>query len=434
MATGGMTTFRNNLFYVAGAKQSAWNTAITTPVWYHKWLDGTDVIDGAQHQAEREGDTSRYVSLVYKSGQYWGFKVVEYLRPRTAGFVFENFFGSGSDTYTGPTKSTTLSGSGNTAGSTTVVTVGDLGNTSNGYLNITPGLTSATYEVVNVDYTSRTGVGPYTYTLMNSGTLKQSHLAGDAVTSNSKHVFKPNSFQFDPCTYEIGYGVAGQGTRRAIRLTDCVCSDFGLVGDRGKPWRFEHTWIAASGKNLGNTLQASPAYEGTGVIGGGGAPFMFYQGSQWNVNGAATNNAASIVSVSIQGKAGVTWDEHVNESLNPTFFLPGDFDVSGNMTVQFQSYQQYDQMYFGSNNPATNATDSYIVGTESLDLIAQSDGINSLEINLPFTFYNAGRLSPKLDGKPMMQSLSFTGLRPPPQSTFSDPLILTLNNSANAQY
>lgn len=435
MATGGLAVIRDNLFYVGAAKQAAWGTAITTPTWYHTWLDGTDIIDGAQHQAEREGDTTPVVSFVYKSGQYWGFKVVEYMRPQSIGYVLEALLGTGSDAYTGPTKSTTLSGAGNTAGSTTVVTVGDLSNVGTLAVNINPGYGNASYEVVTLDLTTRTGVGPYTYTIAASGKLKNTHNAAEVVNSVSQHVFTRQQQSYDPCTYEFGYGLSSSATKGAFRLTDAVCTDATISGQKGRPWRVEHSWIAATGKLLTGVQTLTNAnFEGTNQIGNAGSPFMWYQGSQWNINGAGTNNAATIESFQLQLKNTTAWDELQSEALTPAYFHPGNFDVSGQLTVQFQSWQQYYDMYFGSPTAANNSTDSYLVGFEAIDLICAPDAVNSIELNLPRCNYTAGKLTPKLDGKVLTQALSFTASKPIPGGSFSDIAIFTLKNSQSSQY
>lgn len=430
MATGGLAVIRDNLFYVGGVKQAAWGTAVTPSTWFHRWLDGTDITDGAVYGSEREGDTSPFVSLVWKTGQYWGFKVVEYVRPQIAGYAFQALLGVNSDAYTAPTKSGTLSAQA-AAGATTFSTATDLGNVGTLAMNFDPGYSNPLYEVQTVNLASKTGVGPFTYTLANAAVFKNTHANAAIITSQSLHKFTRQLVGYDPYTYEFGYGLAAT-THGAFRLTDAVCTDITLSGERGKPWKLEHTWIAATGKLL--TALLSPTYEGINQVGAAGGPLVWYQGSQWLINGANTNNAATIEQFSLQAKNGTAWDDLQSEALTAGYFLPGNFDVSGSMTVEFQSWQQYYDMYFGSPTAANNATDSYLVGFESVDLIAASDAINSLEISVPRINYTAAKLTPKLDGKPLKQPLSFTASRPVPGASPADILALTLGNSNNAQY
>lgn len=431
MATGGLAVIRDNLYYVGGVKQAAWGTAVTPSTWFHRWLDGTDVIDGAQYGSEREGDTSPYVSLVWKTGQYWGFKIVEYARPQIIGYALQALMGSGSDTYTAPTKAGTLSAS-VAAGALTFSTATDLGNVGTLALNFDPGYSNALYEIQTVNLVSRTGVGPYTYTLANGAAFKNAHANAAVINSQSLHKFTRQMAGYDPYTYEIGYGLSTTTTHGAFRFTDAVCMDLTISGERGKPWKLEHNWIAATGKLL--TALSVPTYEGSNRVGAAGGPFVWYQGSQWNINGAATNNAATIEQFSLQLKNTTAWDDLQSEALTPGYFLPGNFDASGSMTVEFQSWQQYYDMYFGSPTAANNATDDYHVGFESVDLICAPDAINTFEVNVPRINYTAAKLTPRLDGKPLKQPLSFTASKPEPGSSILDAVVLTLGNSNNSQY
>lgn len=436
MATGGLSVIADNLAYFGRAKQAAWGTAIATPTSYHTWLDGSDVMDGAQHQTQRVGDTSPYNALAWKSGQYWGFKIVEYIRPYVAGYVLEALLGSGSDTYTPPTKASTVGAAGILAGGTTFPSVVDLGNVGSAALNFDPGYANPLYEVQTVDLTTRTGVStPWTYTLAAGGAFKNAHAAASVINSASKHVFTRQSGAYDPCTYEIGYGLTGSPIKGAIRMTDAVCTDLTITGQKGQLWRMEHSWLAASGKLL-NTVQAltQTSYEGGNRLGVAGGPFGWYQGTQWNINGAGTGNGATIENFSLQLKNGTSWDDLQNELLTPNYFIPGVFDVTGQMTVQWASWAQYYDMYFGSPTAPNNTVDDYHVGYEALDLICAADAVNNFEIQLPKIFYTAAKLTPKLDGKALRQPLSFTALKNDPGATPADGFVFTLNNSSNAQF
>ncbi len=432
MATGGLNVIENNLAYFGAAKQSAWGTAVTTPTWYHRWLDGSALIEGAQQTSQRVGDTSPAVSLSWKTGQYWGFKVVEYMWPQSLGYVLAALLGTNSDTYTAPTKSTTLSGASNTAGASSLVLVGDLGNTGTLALNVNPGYASTTYEVVSIDATTRSGSGPYTYTIAASGTLKYTHSAGETVNNLSQHVFTRQPTTFNPCTYEVGFGTSSNTTKQAIRLTDAVCTDLTISGQKGQLWQLQHNWIARTGTLLTSVQSiTSASFEGGNKVGVAGGPFVWWQGSNWQINGSSSNNAATIENFQIQIKNSTAWDDMQSEVLTPAYFLPGNIDISGSMTVELVSFAQYNDMYFGSPSAANNSTDSNLVGYESIDITCASDAVNSFEITLPQVYYTAAKMESKLDGKAMRQPLSFTATAP---STLSAPLTLTLKNSASAQY
>lgn len=430
MATGGLPAIRDNLFYIGGGKQAAWNTAVA-PTWFHRWLDSTDADGSVQYGSEREGDTSPYLSLVYKSGQYWAFKIVEYVRPQIAGYALQALLGTGSDTYTAPTMAGTLS-SAVVAGATSFSTALNMGNTGTLALNVDPGYSNNLYEVVNVDLTSKIGTGPYTYNLVAGGTFKYAHAGAAVINSASTHVFAKQPYTFDPYSYEFGWGAAAAPISGAIRMVDSVCTGLTISGQKGQPIRFESDWMAASAKEL--TALSSPTYEGTNLVGGAGGPLVWHQGNIWNINGSTTGPAAAIESFQVQMKLTTAWDDLKTELITTGGFLPGNIDISGQFSVVFVSWAQYSDMYFGSNAFTNNAVDSYLVGFESLLLRWASDPVNSFQVNLPRINYTAGKLSPKLDGKPLKQPISFTASKPQPGASFSDAAILTLTNSANAAY
>lgn len=425
-----LSVISNNLFYMSGAKQAAWGTENTMPGWSHRWLQGSGPIDGAQMQSEREGDTSPYISAAWKSGQYWGFKIVEYPHPQIAGYCLQALFGAGSDTYTAPTQTGTLDAA-VSAGDAIFSTVTDLGTTGMLALDVDPGYSNNLYEVVTVDLTTQSGAGPFTYTLANSGTFKNAHAMGATIDTGASHKFT-RQHVYDAYSYELGYGLTASAIKGAFRYVDAVCTDITMTGAKGRKWRFESTWIAASAKLL--SAVSTPTYEGSNTVGKAGGPFVWYQGNTWLLNGANTGNAATIEGVQLMVKNSGAWDDLQNEALNATYFLPGNMDVSGNVTVQFQSWEQYYDMYFGSTTAPNNSIDSYLVGYESLDLVCAQDAINSLEINLPRIYYTAAKIDPALDGKAFRQPLSFTALKPEPGASPSDAIVVTLGNSLASQY
>src|SRR6185312_9503877 len=205
-------------------------------------------------------DTSPYISLVYKSGQYWAFKVVEYVRPQIAGYALQALLGTGSDTYTAPAKTGTLAAA-VVAGATSFTTTTDLGNLGTLALNVDPGYSNSAYETVNVDCTSKTGTGTFTYSLVAGGTFKQAHTLAAVINTASTHVLAATGFTFDPYSYEFGWGAAGAPISGAIRMVDSVCTGLTISGQKGQPIRFESDWLAASAKEL--TALSTPSYEGT---------------------------------------------------------------------------------------------------------------------------------------------------------------------------
>jgi len=427
MATGGIAATRENLYYLGWGKQAAWNTPVA-PTNYWRWLDGSDANPDRKVQKEREGDTSPLISLIYPTGQHWVVKVVEYVRPITAGCALQAILGTNSDTYTAPTQSGTLSAA-IVAGATSFQTALNLGSSGTIALNFTPGIGNATYEVQTVNIASKSGTGPYTYTLNGGVTFKNAHANGDTITSQSSHVFTRQPTTYDPYSLEAAFSQAGFG--KAFRIQDAVCYQLKIAMETGKPIKLEHDWYCSLA-----TVQAAlqtPVFEGTSVIGQAGAPLHYNMAlGAWSVDGATTGAAALIKKAEITLKNSTAAEEFQTEGLSPTYFIPGILDIDGTLDVIFTSYQQFAETYFNALTLAAGAQDSYIQGYGAFSTLFTGDPINSLALSLPNVAYTAAKLNPpKLDGKALMQQLAFsaqkTALTP---TTFT----ATLTNSQASSY
>ena len=429
MATGGLTPLRENLVYIGWAKQAAWHTPLV-PTSFWRWLDGSMADDEIKMTTAREGDTSPHVSFAFKNAQYATAKVVEYLRPRTAGCAIQALLGTGSDAYTAPAQSTTLSANVLVAATTIQVTA-TLGTVGTLPVNLTPGVANQNYEVVTLDLTTRTGTGPYTYTIAASGKTAQAHTSGDAVTSVSTHLFTRGLSTFDPYTIEIGRGDGVNAPFQVVRLVDAICYDLTLTSAKGSGVKLEHSWYGAY-EQLQNVF-ATPVYEGLSVVGATGGPIAHYQAlGNWKIDGVNAGNALTIENLTIKAKNTTNVEEFVSEGIQPDFFTLDNFDVSATAQVIFQSFAQYYEMYFGNTQaPAATARDSFLVGYGTFLTTWTEDAINALTASLPNVAYTAGKLPFKLDAKPVRQSIAMTGIKSP---SFLNPLILTLTNSQNSQY
>lgn len=435
---GGPNSIGSNIFYVGYTKQSTWGTAVAPTVFSH-WLDGTDAEPNLGVKTEREGDTSPFMTLAYKQRQMWELKIVEYLRPITFGYVLQALMGTGSDAYTAPSQTTTLS-SPITVGANSFITVASIGNTGTGYFNFTPALAGATYEVQNVNLAGRTGTGPYTYPLQ-SGTFAFTHNSGDTVNNNSQHIFTRQTSTYDAYCMEVAFGNSTFGVAR--RVVNCVCTSLKATSAVGMPVKLESTWVG-SFSAIQAALSAITGLEGTGLVGSAGAPLThFMAGSTWNVDGegAGIKNGAAIKSFEITLKNGTAPEDFQSEQLYAPYFIPGTFDISGQMTVIFEDYSQYNNTYYG--NPAAtsalNSNDSYIVGYGSfaatwapINNPGSTDGINSVALAMPLVGYTAAKLAaPKRDGKALNQQVVFYAQRTPSVTT---PITITLNNSSAVSY
>lgn len=428
MATGGLTPIRGNDAYIGWAKQSAWGTAVA-PTSFWRWLDGSEWNPEMKLQSEREGDTSPFISISWKTSQMGMVKVVEYARPITCGCAIQALLGSGSDTYTAPAKSTTLAAS-VAAGATTFQSTADLGNLSTLAVAVEGGYSSTTGEVVTVNLVSRSGAGPYTYTLNGGASFVRSHSNSGTIVSQATHALTRQVSTYDPYSLEWAYGHQGGAPAQAWRLQDAVCTELKISGQANRPIKLEHTWYGALSK-LQAALSA-PVYEGAGVNGTPSGPFRYDQaGTSWLVDGAGTGNAATIGKFDITLKNSTDVNEFVTEALTPAYFQPGNFDISASLDAVFQSWNQYNETYFGSTSPATGASDSTIVGVGSFQATFTADPINSLLLNILSGAYQAAKLSPKLDGKAIHQPITLVGQR---AVGISNPFAATLTNAQASAY
>ena len=439
--TGGLLTNRENLLYFGWTKQAVWGTPLA-PTFFWRWLDGSDANPDMKATEEREGDTSPHISLVYKNSQIWGIKIVEYVRPITIGCALEALLGSGSDTFTAPTQSTTLS-SPIVAGANSFSVAAAIGTTGTGYFNFTPVFAGATYEVQNVNLASKSGAGPFTYSLVAGYSFSYAHNSSDVVSNGSSHVFTRQTGTYDAYTIESAFGSSTFGfTPEAFRIQDCVCTALELASDAAnKAIKATHTWYGAPA-TIKSALSAI-SQEGGSTVGAAGGPLTHAMASSaWTVDGATTNNAATIRSFALQMKNSTSPEELLTEGIYAPYYMPGDFDITGNFTCAFQSFNQFNETYYGTASPAANALDAPLVGYGSFATTWSAvnlpnastlvqDGLNSLAVNMPHIAYKAGKLTGKLDGKPLMQQVQFRAVK---SVALPTPITLTLINSQSSAY
>jgi len=421
MATGGLLTFRDNAVYIGWAKQAAWGTGLAPTNWWI-WRDGSDVVTNKNVTIEREGDQSGFASLPYVDRATGMIKIIEYARPIVLGCALQSLLGTGSDAFTA-TVNTTL-GVQATAGATTITSIADLGNTGNQGVVLEGGVASTNLEAILLNKTTRTGTGPWVYTLANAATVQRTHVNGSTVTAGS-HVWTPK-YAYDPYCIEVGYGEPGSGVTQVIRYIDCYCVDLNITSSKGKPVIAEHTWYAGRTQFIGTSLAA--------VTLPTGAPFKHTDASGlWLMAGAVTNNAATIEQFRLQLKRSETAEDFQSEGINSVFAIPGNIDISGSLSAIFNSFNDYNLMYYGAASPAANTTDSPVVGVNSVQVTYQQDALNSLLISLPNVNYQSAPLKPSLKGSGIRQPITFTASKNPPLGVVA-PLAMTLLNSQMAVY
>jgi len=429
-ATGGIAAVLANQRYIGWGKQAAWGTGIA-PTDFWKWFDGSGIDEETRVQSEREGDTSPHPSLFWKAGEYAGGRIVEEARPRTMGCAIAAAFGEGSDTYTAPTFVTTLAA--NVAvGDVLIKSTADLGNVGTLAVNLTPGTSSPTYEVVVLDLTTRTTPN-FTYTIAAGGKARRAHTSGDALTTKSTHALKPlYAAKYAPHSLEEGIGVNGVAPFDVIRYIDAVCYGGVLTYESGRPLRLEHDWWACSFQR--QAVFATQVIEGEGIVGNAGAPFMWHQGAgAWILDSAGTNNALTIKRMQVAWRRTTSVEDFLLEGLNPVYFTPDNIDITVSLEFLFQSWDQYYECYFGNTKaPAASATDSYLVGVGNLTGIFTADGVNALNVNLVNAVYTAAKKPrPATTAKAVTQQVMLTAAK---SLAVADPFTLTLSNSRNSAY
>lgn len=423
MATGGLTPIRGNDAYVGYGKQSAWDTSVA-PTCFPIWLQGSEWGPEVKTASEMQGDASPHKSFLYKTGQYGIVKIVEYARPIGAGYALQGLFGTGSDSYTAPAQTGTLSAA-ITAGATSFSTALNLGNTGTLPMNFTPGVTSLVYETQAVDLTTKSGTGPFTYSLAAGAKFLYAHGATDAISSAANHSLTRQLLTYDPYSIEFGWGYKAGTPSQIWRLQDAVCTDLAITYEARKPVKFEHTWYGTLTK-----LQAAASVvnlEGLNIVGRAGSPFMYYQNNgTFAVDGSSAGNAAQIASLKLTLKNSTNPEEFITESLNPAYFQLGNIELTAQASLILQNFNQFNEMFYGAQTISTGASDSILVGYGSVGVTLTSDALNAFGTTLANAGYTGGRPVPSLDGKSLIQPLQLTAIA---NKATPNPFTFTLANS-----
>lgn len=421
-----INTLRENLVCIGWGKQSVWGTAVAATNWW-KYLDGTEANPDTSVVSDREGDTSPYKSFVMKSSELGMIKIVERARPRTMGCALQALLGASSDTYTAATYSSTLAAN-VVVGATTVKLTADAGNT--GTLALIIGIDTTTPEVITIDCTTRTTPN-YTYTIASSGTAQFAHTNADPVQSKAQHAFTRSLTVYEPYTIECQYGSNGTTPYGVEQFFDAVCTEVDITSQKGGPLILSHTWYSA--KFQRKSSFSSVSYEGTGVDGTPGGPFVHrHSQNLWTVNGSSANGLVESFQVSLKNSTDPR--DLVTDGLNPVYFTPELFDVDGSLQLVFANFDHYFKAYYGNTtSPSSTAVDSYLVGTGSVAGTWQADLVNSFAFNLSSMDYMAAKKAPPktTSAKAMRQMLAFSALRTPAATT---PLTMTLCNTQNSAY
>jgi hypothetical protein len=376
--------------YIAFAEQTSGLGVVATPSYFPRWLNGSGFEMDLKTEEIREGGTRR-ASQHIKNGQSVKIKLMCLPRPNELALFEAMAAGSSSDTYTGPTVSTTTSGSSNTAGSTTLVLVDNTGLTASGTVYVVAEPGTSKEEVVALTTPGSGSSTPYTYTIANSGTLKYTHSASSTVKSSAKHVIT-DQLDGQYYTFEISLG----GTSGLIlRVRDCKLETIKRSSSAGKSLQYDLELIGCvslvQSSALTVTLEAHNQ-------------FLYTQGV-FTIDGSATGDALEVSKFDISGKNNL--DAIQAEKLVFDGIIFGKVDMDVNVDLIFQTSARIQNTFFGS---ATGTTDAQAMYTGSLSLVfTQADNFNTVTYSLPTLAYTkVGLPQPKDDNKAFTHAYTAT--------------------------
>ncbi len=386
-----MSAYTSRKFYFALKKQTALDTP-AVPDTFFRWIDGTTVEPEMKIEEVYEGDGSRDVSLVFKTGQWWKGKLVAYVRPQELGHLLQAVFGSGADTASVVGVSTTLAASASagatTVSSTATFSIGDV-------VQIGSGGTAEYRTLTNVS-----GAGPYTLTF--TGGLTYAHASGQTVARNTTHTF---SVQDDLNYYTIEMGATHAaliaGSKAPIyRVQDCIFTKFEVEGESNRP-------IKVSAEFMGRkAIRQSTALT---VTLEDAMPLSF-------VNGLYVVDSLSVAGNIHKFKLG--FDNGVDSDIFTTQITPDDFiattrKINLEAEIIFDDDKYFRKAFFGST---TGSTDAAQLGEGTVDFTFYENGVATAISNLNLqgdrVVHVHDPITPKLDGKAIRQMLKFTFEKP----------------------
>jgi hypothetical protein len=381
---------RDNRAYVGIGKQTSQGVAVA-PVYFPRWLDGSSIQIDTKLEDVWEGDGSRHLNLIVKNDQRVTIKLVCNPRPNEVGLLEAIAQGSGADTFTAPTVNTTLAAPA-TAGATTISLSANTGLTGSGTaaLALNPGGTDE--EEVTIT-TPVSGTGPYTATLANGATLKNTHASAETVKGAGQHVLTD---QVDGAYYTFEVSLADTAGN-ILRVRDCKAEQLKRSGKAGGLLVYELDVVG-----LATTAQTTPATVTLDTH----LPFLYTQGV-WTLDGSLTGDALAVEQFDITQKNNL--DTVQTEQLNPAASIFGQLNADTTLDLLYQNGSRVAEVYFGGS---AGTTDSQTVYLGSLTLLfTQPDGFHTVQYTIPTQAYTkVGMPQPKTDGKAMRQQVQATSI------------------------
>src|SRR6266568_3194240 len=381
--------------YLAFAKQSVGGTSVT-PTYFPRWDDGSTFAVETKTEEIWEGDGSRHLSQIIKNGQEVKAKLISYLRPVELGFFEQLANGLSSDTYTGPTVSTTLNGA-TLAGATTIAVHTNTGLTGSGTktLIIDPGL--STEEIATFTTPPTGGSDPYTLTVVSSGTLKFAHSDAAVVKTNASHVLI-DAYDGPYATMEVCLGGLHALAGETIRVRDCKVDAWKVIGEKGKLLQYEIDFIG-----IACVVQNAPLT----VTLENRQPFIFYSAA-FTLNGSTSGDALGIFKFTLERKNNLD-DQIQTTAVTPAAIIFAKHDTKVMADLIMQSMALYNLMYFGST---TGTSDSSSIGAGSITILfAPPDGFHTLQYSVTTMHYSLVKPpAMKTDGKHYEMSIEASGV------------------------
>lgn len=414
-----INAIRASNFYFGISKETVPGTPVA-PVTFPRWYNGTQIEIDAKMQRIKEGDASRRTALIIKNGQKVKIKLVSALRPNELGLFEQAAHGSGSDNYTAPTVSTTMSAL-SSAGATTISVAANTGLTGAGTIPLVIGAGTNSEEIA-VFTTPPTGSGPYTLTVAGGGTLKLAHANASTVKSAATHAITDQS-DGDYFTIECGIGNLFGAGGTALRVRSCKVNSFKVSSKSGELLMHEIEFIG-----IASTVQGSPATVTSEQHGA----FLFTQ-SVWTLDGSTTGDAPNLESFEIERKNLLDDTIQTEQLTLAALIFGGDLEINAKYTLAFTSASRIFLAYFGGTG---GTTDAQALGLGALIVtFTQPDTLNTLT----YTILTLGYLKvpppkPKDDGKHYTLDVEGTSVAAPLSGAGPNNPYLLQTTLVNTQY
>lgn len=377
---------RSDNAYFGLGKQSGQSIA-HAPTNFFRWLDGSKLEYDMSAAEIWEGDGSRHLSQLTKTKQSVKMTLLCNPRPIELGYLECAAMGASSDIVTAATVNTTTSGVTNNAGATTLTLTNNTGLTASGtsFVIVDPGI--ANKEEIVAITTPGTGVGPYVYTIANSGTLKFTHSAGATVQTSTLHT---ETDQSDGVYYsaEVGLGSLFGANGVTIRITDCKVESLKRTSKAGGYLEYEVVLMG-----IASVVQGSPST----VLFENHNGFLFTQSNGgWTLNGSTVGDAVGVEAFTIEHKNNL--DGVQTESLTYAAIIFGNMGLNVTADLVYQNNNLVAMTYFGSTS---GTTDAQAIGAGNLTLVfTQADGFHTVTFTVTTLHYSKTQVpEPKKDGK-----------------------------------